>query len=350
MAGGSGTRLWPLSRQTRPKQVLRLLGDRSMFQMAVDRVRPILPPEQILVITTEDIVDDLAEQTPEIPACNFVVEPQARGTAPAICLGALHAEWMAGSEAVIACLTADHYIRDVDQFQNVLQAAAQVAERGHIVTLGIEPTFASTGYGYIERGDFQMEVGDLSVYGALRFKEKPGVHLATQFMDDGRHTWNSGMFIWTTSRVREEFEIQVPEMAPILRKIRSALGTPQLDEDLASIWALVPRLTIDYGIMEGAKNVSVIPVSIGWSDVGSWASLLEIIDSDENGNVVIRGNHKSIDTKNTLIHAQRLVATIGITDTIIVDTPEVLLVCSADRAQEVRALVQILGDADQTLL
>lgn len=321
-----------------------------MFQMAVDRLGPVVPSEQILIITAMDVAADIAKQAPSIPASNFILEPKARGTAPVIALGALYAEWLAGGEAVIACLTADHYIRDTERFQDVLRNASEFAEEGSIVTLGITPTYPATGYGYIQHGDLQRQSGNLSMYEAVSFREKPDAELAARFLLDEQHTWNSGMFIWTTSRVREEFERQLPKTAKLLNQIRESLGTEQQNDVLSRVWPDVPRQTIDYGIMEGAENVSVIPVEIGWSDIGTWASLQEILGADQNGNTVVRGEHHAIDTHNTLVHAQRLVSTIGIENTIIVDTPDALLVCSSDRAQDVRQVVEFLRAHDPTLL
>lgn len=342
MAGGSGTRLWPLSRQSRPKQVLRLMGERTLYQMAIDRLTPMMPPERIIVITTADLADTLESQAPEIPAANIVVEPEGRGTAPVIGLGALMAEQRAGGEAVIACLTADHYIRDVEKFRSVLSTAAQVAVDGAIVTLGIAPTFASTGFGYIQRGRARAALRGFEVYEVAQFKEKPDADVAAQFVADGMHSWNSGMFVWSTRRVRAEFERQLPETAAGLSQIGAALGTPAEGETLLRLWPSIPRQTIDYGIMEGADDVAVIPIDIGWSDVGSWASLLDILPPDECGNVVLDAQHYGIDTERTLVCGERLVATIGLRDTIIVDTPDALLVCTAERAQDVRQVVERL--------
>src|SRR5574341_1245578 len=217
MAGGSGTRLWPVSRQSRPKQTLKLIGDRTMFQLAVDRLLPIMPPDRIITVTTDDLAETLAEQAPMLSRRNFLIEPEGRGTAPVIGLGALYARHLAGGEAVVACLTADHYIKDVDQFQRVLHAAALVAEWGYIVTLGIRPTFASTGFGYIERGAALEPAGGFMVYQTLKFKEKPSEAMAQAFVADGRHSWNSGMFVWATERVLNEFNRQLPDTAEIGR-------------------------------------------------------------------------------------------------------------------------------------
>lgn len=342
MAGGKGTRLWPLSRAARPKQVLALLDDRSLFQMAVERLRPLLPVEQILVVTTADVADKLASQVPDIPPRNIVVEPEGRGTAPVIGLAASVAEHLAGGEVIIACLTSDHYIGDVDQFRRVLTLAMETARDGTIVTLGIHPTFPSTGFGYIERGAPRSSPPEHQIFDVVAFREKPDAPTAAAFVADGRHSWNSGMFVWRTGRVRSEFERQLPQTARCLKDIEVTLGSPDHARTMESIWPQIPRETIDYGIMEAAENVAVIPVDIGWSDVGSWASLLDILPPDECGNVVLDANHYAIDTERTLVRANRLVATIGLRDTIIVDTPDALLVCAADRAQDVRQVVEKL--------
>ena len=342
MAGGSGSRLWPLSRQKRPKQALKLIGDRTMFQMAVDRVLPILPPERIIAVTTADQARLLAEQAPQVPRRNFVSEPDGRGTAPVIGLGGLYAKHLAGGEAVVACLTADHYIRDVGQFQRVLLAAAQIAEAGQIVTLGIQPSFASTGFGYIERGESLGMAGEFNVYRASGFKEKPNEKVAASFMADGRHSWNSGMFIWTTRRITEEFGRQLPETATKLDQVALTFDTPDYVDTLDRIWPTVPKETIDYGIMEGAADVAVIPVDIGWNDVGSWAALMEILEPDAAGNVIIGGQHLGVDTAGVLVRSDRLVATIGLKDVIIIDTDDSLLVCSRERSQEVKLIVEKL--------
>ena len=350
MAGGAGTRLWPLSRRKHPKQMLRLLGERSLYQLAIDRLTPLLSPENILIITAGDMAPGLKGQSPEIPESNFIVEPEGRGTAPAIGLGSLCAERLAGGEAVIACLTADHFISDEERFRVALGAAAEVAASGAIVTLGIEPAYAATGYGYIQRGGLQSEVDGFAVYSALKFKEKPDDEAAVAMSRDGQHSWNSGMFIWRTGTVRAEFEKQVPQTAHALRQLQPKLGTSGQEGAVARIWPSVPKGSIDYAIMEGAQDVLVIPVDIGWRDVGSWASVLQTLPPDSDGNVVVRGEHHGIDTARTLVHAERLVATIGLRDMIVVDTPDVLLLCAADRAEEVRAVVQALREQGRTSL
>ncbi|MEK9162726.1 MAG: mannose-1-phosphate guanylyltransferase [Chloroflexota bacterium] len=346
MAGGSGTRLWPLSRQSRPKQSLKLIGERTMFQLAVDRLLPILPAERIIVVTTQELAKQLSEQSPQIPQKNFLIEPEGRGTAPVIGLGAAYAQHLNGgtpnSVAVIACLTADHYIKDVSRFQKVLLASAKQAECGTIVTLGITPSFASTGFGYIKRGEALGKEDGFDVYRALAFREKPDEGTAQKFLEDGLHSWNSGMFVWTTKQVKNEFARQLPETSKKLDEASRAFGTDDFGNVMARVWHTVEKQTIDYGIMENAKDVAVIPVDIGWSDVGSWASLLDILEPDENGNVVIDGDHLSVDSTGLLINSKKLVATIGVSNLVIVDTDDVLMICPRDKSQDVKKIVEKL--------
>lgn len=342
MAGGSGTRLWPLSRQSRPKQSLKLIGERTMFQLAVDRLLPILPAERIVVVTTQELAQQLSEQSPQIPQKNFLIEPEGRGTAPVIGLGAAYAHHLNGGDTVIACLTADHYIKDVSRFQKVLLASAKQAERGYIVTLGITPSFASTGFGYIERGEPLGKEEGFDVYRALAFREKPDEGTAQKFLEDGCHSWNSGMFVWTTKQVENEFARQLPETAKKLEEVSQAFGTDNFAKVMARVWHTVEKQTIDYGIMENAKDVAVMPVDIGWSDVGSWASLLDILEPDEHGNVVVDGDHLSVDSTGLLINSKKLVATIGVSNLVIVDTDDALMICPRDKSQDVKKIVERL--------
>jgi len=348
MAGGVGTRLWPLSRRDRPKQALKLVGDRTMFEHAIDRIAPIFQPEEIFVVTGAEHVASLAAQAPELPLENYIVEPEGRGTAPAIGLGAIHL-LRSDPDAVMAVLTADHFITDVPQFRQVLAAAAEVAEDGHLVTLGIKPSSPSTGYGYIKQGESLAKVDGFTAFRAERFTEKPSAETAVHMVESGEYSWNSGMFIWRVDRIVEEFESQMDEFYAQLAEVQATLGTPGYKPTLGRVWPQVTKQTIDYGVMEGAKDVAVIPVDIGWSDVGSWASLLELLPADADGNTVV-GPHVGIDTRDTLVFnrdGKRLVATIGVQDLIIVDTEDALLVCPKEREQEVREMVQLLRSEER---
>jgi mannose-1-phosphate guanylyltransferase len=247
----------------------------------------------------------------------------------------------------MAVLTADHFISNVDRFRQALTAAAEVAEQGHLVTLGITPTNPSTGYGYIKQGESLGEVGGFPVFRAERFTEKPGSETAIHMVESGEYSWNSGMFIWRVDRIMDEFQRQMPEFYVQLAEIAATLSTPGYEATLSRVWPQVARQTIDYGVMEGAEDVAVIPVDIGWSDVGSWTSLLELLPADAQGNIVV-GPHVGIDTRDALVFGRnRLVATIGLEGMVIVDTEDALLICTKEREQEVRALVRELERRDE---
>ena len=341
MAGGTGTRLWPVSRQATPKQSLRLVGERTMFQSSIDRIIPLFGPHRILVVTGASHESSLSEQAPELSEGSFIIEPEGRGTAPCVGLAAVHLRRQ-DPGAVMAVLTADQVIQDATRFRSVLSVARDVAQEGRLVTLGIRPRSPSTGYGYIEQGARLQAVSGYPAYHVKQFTEKPDRETANRMVADGRYSWNSGMFIWRVDRILEEFRRQMPDLYSQLTTIEAAVGTAGYEGTLADVWPQVRKETIDYGVMEGAADVVVIPADIGWSDVGSWASLAELLPSDEDENV-IRGPHIGIDTQRTMvIGGRRLIATVGVEDLIIVDTEDALLVCSRGREQGVREIVRQL--------
>ena len=341
IAGGSGTRLWPLSRRSRSKQSLKLVGDRSMFQHAVDRLAPLFQPDQIFVVTREDQSALLSSQAPELPLPNFINEPVGRGTAPAIGLAAVHLRQM-DSKAIMAVLTADHFINDTVQFRRALEAASLMAQNGHLVTLGIKPASPSTGFGYIQQGESMGTADYFPVFRVELFIEKPALEVARQMVTNGKYSWNSGMFIWRVDRILAEFQSQMPELFAHLMEVEAALRGPDHKAVLERVWNQVAEQTIDYGILEHAHDVVVIPVDIGWTDVGSWASLAELLPPNQDGNIFV-GPCKEIDTHNTFVFGgKRLVATIGVKDIVIVDSEDALLVCAKTREQEVRDIVEQL--------
>lgn len=341
MAGGSGTRLWPLSRHHLPKQALQLIGERTMLQHAVDRLLPVLPAERVFIVTAAEYVPTLSAQVPNIPRQNFIMEPSARGTAGAIGLAAVHLQ-QRDPEAVMAVLTADHFIRAVDVFQRTLQAAYQMALQGHMVTLGICPSYPATGFGYIRRGDRIAQVDGFDVYAVEAFVEKPDARRAAEFVASGLYSWNSGMFIWQVQRILREFAQHMPDVHALLQRISAALGTPDAAQVLSEVWPQMRRETIDYGIMEKARGVVVIPVDIGWSDIGDWEALYGVHMACADGNVVL-GNHLGIATKGCLIRGgNKLIVTVGLENTIVVDTEDAILICARERAQDVKAVVEQL--------
>ncbi len=347
MAGGGGTRLWPLSRKAKPKQMLRLLDERSLFQTAIDRLDGIFPPERILVVTVEDQASELLEQCPAIPEENFLLEPMPRGTASVVGLAAIVLQ-KRDPEAVMAILTSDHIIGNEEGFRHLLLSAYEVAQEGHLVTLGIKPTFPATGYGYIHRGNKLGLFRGLEVYEAIRFIEKPDQDRARVMLAEGDYAWNSGMFVWRVDKILGEFETQIPALFTSLSEIDSALGTSRESETIYDQWSHIEPETIDYGIMEGANKVAVIPAEgLDWSDVGSWDSLFDVIKGDQEGNIVMGGKHIGLETSNSLVYVtqeHRLIVTIGVEDLVVVDTGDVLLVCHKEQAQEVRKIVNQLND------
>jgi mannose-1-phosphate guanylyltransferase len=343
MAGGGGTRLWPVSRKESPKQLLPLLGEETLFQETVHRLEGLLPPEQILVVTVAEQVAQMQLQAPELPLENYLVEPAPRGTASVVGLAAavLHKR---DPQAVMAVLPSDHFIRNRDLFHYLLRAAVDVARQGYLVTLGITPTYPSTAYGYIQQG--VLVPGDFKypTYTVSRFKEKPDDETAQKMLRLGGHSWNSGMFIWTTERILSEFALRMPELSAALEKITAGMDSPEAASVIETVWPELKVETIDYGIMEKAEKVAVLPAGgLGWSDVGSWDSLFEVLLPDMNGNIGVNGHHLALDAHNTLIYGapgvERLVVTIGVDDMVVVDTEDVLLICKSDQAQKVRDVV-----------
>ncbi len=345
MAGGGGTRLWPVSRKQSPKQMLRIIGNQSLFQLAVKRLGGLFPPEQIFVVTLAEQADALQKECPELPLENFLIEPAPRGTASVVGLAASYIKHK-DKEAVMAVLTADHIIENNELFQQLLATACTIAKEDYLVTLGIEPTFPSTGYGYIESGKLLESKFGLLAHEVKRFIEKPDEQKAKQFLDNGGYFWNSGMFIWKVERILKEFDLQMPVLKGTLDLLYSVMGDPNYKEFLGKEWPRITPQTIDYGIMEKAAQVAVLSAKgLGWSDVGSWDSLFDFLKRDEHGNVALGNNQIAIDTKNSIIYqstSNRLVVTLGLEDIVVIDTNDALLICKRGETQKVRQIVELL--------
>jgi mannose-1-phosphate guanylyltransferase len=347
MAGGSGSRLWPLSRRNRPKQSLSFVGNRSMFQHAVERLDDLFPYDRILVVTAADQVNLLREECPEIPAQNFIIEPMPRGTASVVGLAVIAIRAF-DPQATMAILTADHLIGNETHFQDLLKSAYDVAQEDFLVTLGITPSYPATSYGYIQEGPSLGQYRGLDVFRVERFKEKPDRAQAEKLVSDGNYIWNSGMFIWRIDTVMAEMERQVPDLYGKLATVGEHWSTEKRTETLESVWPTIHPETIDYGIMENARNVAVISsIDLGWDDIGSWESLYDVLKSDESGNIVMLGDHVSFDTQGTLIcedSADRMIVTVGVKDLIIIDSGNAVLVCDRKQAQRVRDVVNYLKE------
>ena len=344
LAGGTGSRLWPRSRRTKPKQFLPLLSKRTMLQETVERVRPLVDAERVFVVTGDDYAQLVQQQLSDVPRSNIIMEPSGRGTAPAVGLAAIQMR-RSNPDGVMAVLSADHLILRNEAFRTALQAAEVAAREGYLVTLGIQPTFANTGYGYIKCGPQISESHDLTVHQVARFAEKPDQATAERYLAEGDYYWNAGIFIWQTQTFLDAVERYLPKLRSQLNQIQAGFGKSRHQITLNHVWEQVENITVDYGIMERAPNVAVIPVDIGWSDVGDWHTLTTLMADGESANVVI-GPHVEVDTKSTLIYSDsgRIIATIGLHGFLVVDTGDALLIAPRDRAQDVKKIVDQLRE------
>jgi mannose-1-phosphate guanylyltransferase len=354
MAGGGGTRLWPLSRKNKPKQMLKLFGERTLYQMAVDRLLPIIPAEAIFVVTVEEQAERLKEQASQIPIDHFILEPMPKGTASVVGIAAtlLHEQ---DPDSIMAVVTADHYIGNVEHFHNVLKSAYEVARKGGLVTLGIKPTYAATGYGYIHQGREMAEVNKHPVYEVQAFVEKPSQEIAERYFSSGEYIWNSGMFIWKTKRILDEIAQQMPELSNGLARIRSRIGQSDYSEVFKKVWSELESETIDFGVMENASDVRVIPAGeMEWFDIGNWDRFFDLMETDRNGNLILCEECLHIETERSLIFKEsgpsreKLIAILGVEDMILVDTDDIIMICPRNRAEEVRTLVQTLSELGKT--
>jgi len=335
MAGGSGERFWPLSRRRTPKQLLPLLQpDRTMLQEAIDRIAPLVPIERILVITSDVLRQPILEAIPELPAENVIAEPAKRNTAPCLALAASVIRERSGTEAVMAVLTADHFIGDEDRFrQNVQTALDYAAGHDALITLGITPTRPETGYGYIEIAERSTD----AVLKVQSFREKPDAATAEEYVSSGRYYWNAGMFFWSVKSLQSAMNLCLPDVGAWLGAPGNVIETfPQL-----------PDISIDYGVMERASNVFVVPATFAWDDVGSWDALLRMRSTDAQGNVM-QGAVVAVDTHGcVLINARtdgHVLTATGLRDHVLVATNDATMACPIDDVQSVKKIVQRLRE------
>jgi len=340
MAGGSGTRFWPLSRRRYPKQALKLVGDKEMINLTIDRCNPLIGGKDTYIITNEEQKELLANITGQrLPEGNIFSEPCSRNTAPCILYSVLKLRKRYG-DVVVCVLSADHYIKDEEEFRRQLKYAASfAAQNGVIVTMGIVPTFPSTGYGYIKKGK-QLEF-DTEIYQVERFVEKPDLETAESYLNDGGYLWNSGMFIFRISTILDSFSRYMPGMLKAIKPLEDVLDTDEEEQLLSQIYPELEKISIDYGIMEHESRIVVIPGDFGWSDIGTWDALEDVIPPDDDGNVV-HGQHIGIDSKDCVIYGdgKQIIATIGLSDLVIVSSGDALLVCPRERIQDIRRLVE----------
>ncbi len=339
MAGGAGTRLWPLSRRRTPKQLLALTGDTSLLQQTVARLGAMLEPHDIYVITSQAHVRTTQEQLPHLPPDNVLGEPLARSTA--VAAGLAMALARRESDEVALVLPADHFVADEDAFVESLREASRAAERGYLVTLGVVPTHPATGYGYIKAGERLHPSTPTAL--VERFVEKPDAAGAERFLAEGGYSWNAGIFVWRAYAFRQAVERFQPRLSEALARIDELHRIPGWMSEVRDILEPIPAITIDVGIAEPAAaegRMAVVPLEAGWSDIGSWSALLEALTEAQGKDLVASGRHLDRDSHNVLVHAgERLVVTVGLADVIIVDTPDALLVCHRDRAEEIKPVL-----------
>lgn len=344
MAGGGGTRFWPRSRQRRPKQFLTLSGDRSLLQQAMDRMEALAPPDRSWIITSEEYRDETSQQLPALPPDRVIGEPCRRDTAPCIGLGAALIA-LQDPTAVMLVTPADHVIEPMQEFRRAVQVAAQMAEEhpSALITFGIPPAYPATGYGYIQRGPQVAQRQGVSVFRVAGFREKPDADRAEQFVVSGEYFWNSGIFVWKAATVLEALREQRPQLYDAVQRVAAAWNGPQRDAVLRREYEGMERISIDYAVMEAAKDVLVVQAPYQWDDVGSWLALERMNPQDAHGNTVL-GTHCGLNTNNCVIVADagHVVATIGVDNLLIVQDGDATLV--ADRREEgtVKQLVELL--------
>lgn len=342
MAGGTGTRFWPKSRVRLPKQLLPVVGNRTMIQASVDRLGDLVNSENLFVVATGPQKEGILEQLPQLKPEHLILEPKGKNTAPCIGLAAIYLEKLNPNE-VMLILPADHLIQEETKFVEILKMAEKVAkESDSLVTIGIQPTYPATGYGYIQCNGVAGKHQDAEIFQVKTFAEKPDIKTAERFIQSGDFLWNSGIFLWRVESILAAIEEHLPELYDSLMEIKPVLGTDNEAELLQKIYYQIKGISIDYGVMEHAQNVVVLRGDFGWSDVGSWDEVYKISAKDEAGNA-INSDYVSKDVTNCLINSQKkVVAAIGIDNLVIVETSDALLICRRDRAQEVKDLVDMM--------
>jgi len=331
LAGGVGSRFWPLSSSHKPKQFLKIYSGKSLIEETLHRISGLIKREKIYIATSETQIKRMRNYLKGMPARNFFFEPQGRNTfAPIAFLSDRISK--IDADAIIAVLPSDHYIKNRDRFVKILNHAIDIASQGYIVTLGVRPRRAETGYGYIKVKAKEKAGG---FYSIKEFIEKPLASVAGRLIRSKKCYWNAGIFIFKASVMLQEIKKMMPVAYSLIKRMKT-------DNDLMRAWQRLPEVSIDYAIMERTKKMALIPADFGWNDLGSWQALEEVMQKDKSGNI-LKGNTVALDCRNTIVWAdKRLVATLGLKDLIVVDTKDALLVCSKDKAQDVKKLVEIL--------
>jgi mannose-1-phosphate guanylyltransferase len=354
LAGGRGTRFWPRSRTRTPKQLLTIVGEGSMLQQTVSRLAPLVPAQRVWTVTNAEQVAALGKQLPTAARKQVLTEPMGRNTAAAIALAAIHVRHAAGGDALLAVLPADHYIAQPETYREMVRAALDVARvPGRMVVLGIPPTRPETGFGYVERMGDAIGVKSAPVFAVRRFTEKPKLEVAKEYVASGNFHWNAGMFFWRVTTFLNALQEFLPATWALLDELAAHIGKRTYQAKLKRIYPKLENISVDYAILEratqqpGAPRVFVIPAEIGWSDIGSWAAVYELLAKQPGANI-FSGAAQSLDAEGNFVWSPgKFVAAIGVHDLVVVDTPDALLICPRDRAQDVGKIVKALEDRKQ---
>ena len=351
LAGGRGTRFWPRSRTRTPKQLLNIVGKETMLEQTVARLRPMIPAERIWTVTNAEQAAAVRKQVPTAARKRVLIEPKGLNTAVAIGLAAIHARHAARGDALLAVLPADHYIAQPEKYRKIVSAALEVArEPGRMVVLGIPPTRPETGFGYIERMGEAICAKGFPVFAVKRFTEKPALPFAVEYVATGKYHWNAGMFFWRVSTFLENLRSFLPKTGGALEELARFIGTRQYERQLRAMYPKLENISVDYAVLEpatrveGPPRVFVIPAEIGWSDIGSWAAVYELLAKKSGENVLV-GEGQALDAEGNFLWApSKFVAAIGVRDLVVVETPDALLICPRERAQDVAKIVKSLEE------
>ena len=351
LAGGRGTRFWPHSRTRTPKQLLNIVGKQTMLEQTVARLRPLVSPDHIWSVTNAEQTAALKRHLPPASRKRVLTEPIGRNTAAAIGLAAIHIRHAAKGDALMAVLPADHFIAQPEKYRRIVAAALDIArEPGGMVVLGIPPTRPETGYGYVERMGGSIASGDFPAYAVRRFTEKPALAVAQEYVATGNYQWNAGMFFWRASTFLDNLQRHLPKTHAELEKLATFIGTRSYERKLRAVYPKLENISVDYAILEratqqsGTPQVFVIPAEIGWGDIGSWAAVYELLAKQPDENVFAGRGHALDASGNFLYSPSKFVAAIGVKDLVVVETPDALLICPRDRAQDVSKIVKYLEE------
>jgi mannose-1-phosphate guanylyltransferase len=357
LAGGRGTRFWPRSRTRTPKQLLNIVGQNTMFEQTFARLRPLIAPERIWTVTNAEQAAAVKKQVPAAARKRVLTEPVGRNTAAAIALAALHVRHATKGDALMAVLPADHYIAQPEKYRSIVGAALEMArEAGSTIVLGIPPTRPDTGFGYVEQTGEALYAKEFPAFAVKRFTEKPAPELAQQYVASGNYHWNAGMFFWRVSTFLENLKKFLPKTHAALEHLATSIGTAKYERNLRRIYPALENVSVDYAILEpatrqeGRAQVFVIPAEIGWSDIGSWAAVYNLLAKQPGENVLAGPGHTLDASGNFLFSPKKFIAAIGVRDLVVVDTKDALLIVPRDRAQDVGKVVKWLEESQRKKL